>query len=391
MKRLVLFNIVAVIVLFLAVEFATRTISWVSGKGFTLALHELDPFDQRINEIYTWHPSTGFIFNPNVKFTGSHPNQKSNAAISVDKHGFLSEDNTLEFVKEMNEIRIATIGGSTTANINLSFNENWPGTIGHLIQKMFPEKKIRIINAGTPGFDTTQSIANLALRVMPFRPDIVIIYHAYNDLKIIRPGIFKPDYSHVHTKPYGFHKKPNPFIMALHKSMFYVRMRNQVRKFKDSKRTGESTGDEKRLNYIPKEAVTAFENNIKILISIAKSGGASVILSSFATLYDPNQEWPSKDKALANMSSFQRKCLGGLYKFTPGLTVPAIFDGLKRYNKVLHNIAVQEQVGWVDNANLVPHNNQSFIDRVHFSKAGAKIIAENFVPVIKKILTKDME
>jgi lysophospholipase L1-like esterase len=348
MKRLLLFNIVAVIVLLFAIELTTRAVSWVSGKGFTLSLHELDPFDPRIYEIYKWHPFTGFIFNPNVKFAGSHPNQKSKAIVSVDKHGFLSEDNTLGFVKEKNEIRIATIGGSTTANINLPFNENWPGYIGHLIQKMFPEKKISVINAGTPGFDTTQSIGNLALRVMPFRPDIVIIYHAYNDLKAIRPGIFMPDYSHVHTKPYGFHKKPNPFIMALHKSMFYVRMRNQVRKFKDSKRIDESTGDEKRLSYIPTEAITAFENNIRILISIAKSGGASVILSSFATLYDPNQAWPSKDEALANMSDFQKKNFPGLYKFTPGLTIPAIFDGLKRYNKVLHNIAVQEQVGCVN-------------------------------------------
>jgi lysophospholipase L1-like esterase len=51
----------------------------------------------------------------------------------------------------------------------------------------------------------------------------------------------------------------------------------------------------------------------------------------------------------------------------------------------------RSSTGWVDNVKLVPHTNQYFIDRVHFSKAGAKIMAENFVPIIKKILTKDME
>lgn len=388
MKRLVLFNIVAVIVLLFAVELATRTISWISGKGFTLSLHELDAFDPEISKIYKWHPYTGFIFNPNVKFTGSHPNQKAKAKVSVDKHGFLSEDNGLDFEKQENEIRIATIGGSTTANINLTFSENWPGYIGHFIQETFPEKKIRVINAGTPGFDTTQSIGNLALRVMPFKPDIVIIYHAYNDLKAIRPGLFAPDYSHIHTKPYGFHKKPNAFIMALQNSMFYVRMRNQLRKFRERKQLDEFINDDKRLDYIPEDALKTFENHIRTLVSIAKSGDAHVILSSFATLYDSNLEWRSKEKALANMSDFQKKSLVGLYKFTPGLTIPAIFDGLKRYNEVLHDIAAQEQIGWVDNAKLVPHNRQYFIDRVHFSKAGAKVMAENFVPVIEKIITQ---
>jgi lysophospholipase L1-like esterase len=391
MKRLILFNIVAVIVLLFAVEFATRTISWISGKGFTLSLHELDPFHPKINEIYKWHPFTGFTFNPNIKFTGSHPNQKSKASVSVDRHGFLSDGNTLDLEKGKNEIRIATIGGSTTANINLSFYENWPGHLGRLIQEMFPEKKISIINAGTPGFDTTQSIGNLALRVMPFRPDIVIIYHAYNDLKAIRPGIFKPDYSHVHTKPYGFHKKPNAFIRSLQKSMFYVRMHNQLRKLRELKQLKKSINDDKRLNYLPEDAIKTFENHIRTLVSIAKSGESAVILSSFATLYDLNQGWRSKEEALAKMSNFQKRSLMGLYKFTPGLTIPAIFDSLKRYNEVLQRIAVQEQIGWVDNAKLVPHNRQYFIDRVHFSKAGAKIMAENFVPVITKILTKDIE
>lgn len=99
---------------------------------------------------------------------------------------------------------------------------------------------------------------------MPFRPDIVIIYHAYNDLKAIRPDLFKPDYSHIHTKPYGYHKQPNPLIMALHNSMFYVRTSNQIRELKTAKRMAESVGKEKRLSYIPKEAIAAFENNINI-------------------------------------------------------------------------------------------------------------------------------
>ncbi len=88
--------------------------------------------------LYAFHTDRGSD-HPPLMPNVSPKKQKSKATVSVDKHGFLSEDNTLDFVKEKNEIRIATIGGSATANINLPFNENWPGYIGHLVQKMFPD------------------------------------------------------------------------------------------------------------------------------------------------------------------------------------------------------------------------------------------------------------
>lgn len=207
--RTIIYSVITILVLFGSIELTTRTISWLSGNGFTLSLHELDPYNQKIKDLYRWHPFTGFIFQPNIKFLGSHPNQKARAEIFTDKYGFLSGDLGLTYDKPSDEIRIACIGGSTTPNINLEFTKNWPGRLADLIQRHFPEKAIRVINAGTPGFDTSQSIGNLALRVMPFHPDIVIIYHAYNDLKAVRlDKIFKTDYSHIHTAPYGFHKEP---------------------------------------------------------------------------------------------------------------------------------------------------------------------------------------
>jgi len=368
-------------------EITTRSISWFSGNGFTLSLHEVDPSSKKIRDIYKWHPFVGFTFNPYTEFKGSHPNQKQKATIIIDKYGFLAKDDGLQLAKENDEIRIATIGGSTTANLNLSYDQNWPGYLGNLIQREFPNKKIRVINAGIPGFDTAQSIGNLALRVMPFKPDIVIIYHAYNDLKAIRHDIeFKPDYSHIHNKPYGFENQPNWLIKLLSNSMLYIRTRNllseyKLKKLPDSTRTN-------RLSKVPNESLTTFEEHIRILVAIAKSGGASVILSSFATLHDPNLAWDTSNDAIKTLSDFQRSSIGKVYYFIPGLTIPAIFDGLKRYNKILHGIAIREKVEWVDNGNLVPHKDEYFVDRVHFTPLGAKLMAENFAPHVKKILGK---
>ena len=346
LKYYIIGTVAVIICLFGTLELSTRLISWIAGKGFTLSLHEYDPLDRAVTSIYQWHPFTGITFKPEVMFTGSHPYQKGKAKIQIDRYGFLTDGHPLTYKKSQNEIRIATIGSSTTANINLSFEENWPGYLGKLIQKELPKKRVTIINAGVPGFDTAQSIANLALRVMPFEPDIVIIYHLYNDLKAVRNSVsFSPDYSHIHRKPFGFYKQPHFFSRLLNNSMMYVRLRNkELRRIEKRKNLLNQTN---RLTDLPEQALKTFEQHIGILVSVAKAGGAEVILSSFATLHDPHLNYSNKS-AIHQMSLLQKKEIFSILNFTPSLTIEAIFKSFNKYNLVLREVAHQKKTGWVD-------------------------------------------
>ena len=62
--------LISVAVLLLAIEGATRLISWAGGHGFTLALHERDATDEAITDLYRFHPFTGFVFNPRLEIIG---------------------------------------------------------------------------------------------------------------------------------------------------------------------------------------------------------------------------------------------------------------------------------------------------------------------------------
>ncbi len=365
-----------------AAELVTRTVSWASGKGFTLALHELDPYDREITDIYEWHPFTGFVFKTNNVIEGSHRRQQGRSHLLVDRHGFLAMDRGLDVQKPHNEIRIATIGASTTANLNLSFEENWPGRLGALVQQALPDTSVRVINAGVPGFDTAQSIANLALRVIPFRPDVVVIYHGYNDLKAIRPEApFAADYAHIHRRPYGYHDRPPVLVRGLNHSMFYVRLRNRYRELAHATALRDSFREGGRLVEIPLAAEQAFEQHMRTLVAIARAGGASVVLSSFATLHDPEQDY-GEPETLARLTPLQGEELNYLVRFTPGLTLPGVFDGIRRYNAVLQRVAREDGTGWVDNAARIPHTDEYFVDRVHFSRAGAELMAQNLLSVV---------
>lgn len=388
--RNVLFGILAILLFLGTIEGATRTVSWLSGEGFALSLHELEPYDKAVEGIYAWHPFIGITMKPDCSFVAGHPNQKEQSSVFVDKHGFLSKDQSLEYQKKDNEIRIATIGASTTANINLAFDDNWPGRLGTLVQNAMPNNKIRVINAAIPGCDTAQSIGNLALRVMPFRPDVVVIYHGYNDLKAIRSDVqFQPDYAHIHRTPFGHQKKPNVLIRCLNRCMFYVRTRNLYRDLKTKKKIYESVSNASpegiRLTRIPDNAAQTFEQHMRTLIAIAKSEGAIVVIPSFATLHDPHQDYTRRE-IFEQLSDLQKVESRVLMNFIPGLTVEAIFGGINSFNIVLRQIALKEKVVWVDNASMIPHQDRYFVDRVHFTREGADRMARNLFPhIIEKL------
>jgi lysophospholipase L1-like esterase len=390
MIKILKYNLIILALLVVVIELSTRTISWVSGKGFFLGLEELEAWDKSVASLYAWHPFTGFRFSENVAFRGGAPGQINRSSVQTDEHGFLSDGEPLDYLKGENEIRIATIGGSTTANIGLDFDKNWPGRIGELIQQAHPDKKITIINAGTPGFDTSQSIGNLALRVMPFEPDVVIIYHAYNDLKAIGENTsFKPDYSHFHNRPHGYHEQPGIIERLLNESMFYVRMKNRKRaqdeKIAESEVLKALNGEGNRIDVVPAIARQTFDQHMRSMIGIARAGGAEVVLSTFATLHDPNLDY-TKEESFAAQSDFQKNSFFYLLHFTPGLTVNGIFSGINQYNELIAEIANEEKIPLVDAGRLVPHSRTYFIDRVHFSEAGAERMAQSFYPAVEMVL-----
>jgi hypothetical protein len=66
LKFYVVGSSIVIISLFGTLEVSTRFISWITGKGFTLSLHEYDPLDRALTSIYRWHPFTGITFTPKI-------------------------------------------------------------------------------------------------------------------------------------------------------------------------------------------------------------------------------------------------------------------------------------------------------------------------------------
>lgn len=131
------------------------------------------------------------IGHPFIQFVANNKNKK------VNRLGFTDDEFSTK--KEEGEFRVATLGGSTTTGYSA-----WPNKLEDLLKHHIQSKpsdiprKASVYNFGVGGYTTAHSLVNMALNVIDYKPDLVIIHHNYNDAIPARVKGFRNDYSHYY-------------------------------------------------------------------------------------------------------------------------------------------------------------------------------------------------
>lgn len=103
--------------------------------------------------------------------------------IETNSLGFRGPE--LRVPKPPGTVRIAFLGASTTWCAEVSGNDKvWPHLVAQDLWQAFPNSDVDYINGGVPGYGAKFSQKNLEHRVAPLQPDIVVIYHATNDMSV---------------------------------------------------------------------------------------------------------------------------------------------------------------------------------------------------------------
>ncbi len=88
-----------------------------------------------------------------------------------------------ELRKPEGMLRIVVLGGSAVFDIEAGEGEDWP----HLVERELRSRghaQAEVINAGVPGHASFDSLGRLFTRIWMLEPDVVILYNAWNDLKL---------------------------------------------------------------------------------------------------------------------------------------------------------------------------------------------------------------
>jgi lysophospholipase L1-like esterase len=282
---------------------------------------------------------------------------RSTARINTDSRGLRSPE--LEVPKPDGRVRIAFLGGSSTFCAEVSRDEaTWPHLVWQRLSEAHPELALDYANAGVGGYSVAGSILNLRHRVAELSPDVIVVYHATNDMamdagRLARiQGLAVPDFT-------------RESFLQRWSLAWYLLEKNLVIKNRQAQGTVDSPG---RLVFEPEELAGDFRERLAQLVRACQEVSPTVAVATFSHRVRREQDSAARKEA----------CSSALY-YMPYMSPDGILATFEAYNASIRAVAAETGALLLDGEYEVPGDDEHFVDTVHLTDRGCEVMAERIV------------
>lgn len=101
--------------------------------------------------------------------------------VDVTTNSLGMRDDPTTRTKPPGAFRILSLGESTTFGSKVEQDELYGAVLERCLSERLPERDVEVLNMGTPGWSLVQSYVYLEREGFDLDPDIVMIYHGFND------------------------------------------------------------------------------------------------------------------------------------------------------------------------------------------------------------------
>lgn len=327
-------------------------------------------YPDRDNFFYEPHPFISYVRRRNFRHKDA-PEHSNNFRASFPP----GQARNLAIPKPPGQVRINCLGASETAFFDHNGQRealSYPLALEGVLKEKFPKLNLEVNNLSTAGYTSVEILVEFLLNSFDSQPDIVIIYHGYNDIRaFLTPG-FSPDYSHFRRNFAAEYERMRivnriPFIpLNFYNFLLWDLIPNRLMgtDVHYAVTKGKMDIDAKLVG------LNTYQRNIEHIINICKANGIQVILSTFCHFFDENS------RADPERLKWERK----------------VREVVTRENEVMRNLARTHGLPLVDNFNLIPQDKKFFRDKIHFTLEGMQQMAINLAePIIKLIHRKAVD
>ncbi len=256
-----------------------------------------------------------------------------------DSDGFVEPS----FVNENPDLQIFFLGGSTTECEYVDAELRFP----YLVGKILREKtglKINSDNAARSGNNSLHSINILINKLLPYKPNMVIMMHNVNDLSAL---FYEGSY-------WNKNKTIAPISCA-------IKDRDSQRKL--SSQWVDSTWQNKLIadKNEQEKLLKLFKENLKIFIAINKAKNIAPVLMT-----QPNRIERDPKFTLERGAEMDR-----VYK-----------ELYIRFNQIIRQTAREENILLIDLAQKIPSEKKYIYDSVHLNNAGSALVADEITKIL---------
>jgi hypothetical protein len=268
------------------------------------------------------------------------------------------------FEKPPGTVRIVVFGGSTSVNkrVHSSSGLHYPLELQRLLNARRSDQPVEVISVANEAYTSAHALIILALDVLSWQPDLVVLSHNFNDLTASYFPDFVPDYSHKFSHDYYM---PGPSELLWKRSRLYRFIDARLRKLARYPVRRGSYGDAP-----PALGAAVFRRNLESFVTLAHANGVAVVLGSQPLARVSADEF---DADLAN-KPYNRE-----------LVYPTHAQFLRHhagFNAIIAAVARRHGALFVDNARAFGDERALFSDFLHYSHAGVERLADNYARAI---------
>ena len=348
--------LIALLLPFVAVEVWIRQVKMPS---------DLDFYTGRENRA----SESDYAFTDAFSAYAPMPSTELIAGKTVNAHGFMGTPE-LEREKPEGVVRIAFLGGSSTAGmgIDLRDTQTWPWKVAETLGALdLGDASVDFLNASLGGYTTFESLGRLWSRVRFFDPDVVVLYHGWNELyyftprrvesihrwRMLRDGdwtLQRTDNPHARFEPWAI----DPFIGW---SQLLVKLRLRLGRQRTGEQSAEAPVKALATDYDPR-APEIFRDNLRLIRSTCESLGMELFVVKQATLL-----------AADNSDADRARCQVAYHGFDA--------EAHLRAYAALHQVVDEEIASErIIDGSVLDGRSDLFHDHVHPTSAGTTALAE---------------
>jgi len=268
-----------------------------------------------------------------------------------------------------NRTSIVCFGASETFGLYESEGNEYPRELERELNKRAGQNRFQVVNAAYPG----QSAATATLRIPEIasviHPRVAVIYATPADY-IWLPYLAYSRGAQADSEDTGFELRIKERVRTLLKSMLPEVVQTRLRE-----REIEAEAEQfPVMQKLPEENIRRYRDDVAQLVAAARKYGAVPVIVTHANAVGSD---PSKvDRAL----------LVSWRKFYPMLAEQGFVDMELRMNQALRDLGAAEHVTVIDAARVIPPDPRYFADFVHFTDAGAALMAKTVASGLEPVL-----
>ncbi len=299
----------------------------------------------------------------------------------TDSEGFIEP----ALIHQHPDLTLVFLGGSTTACYYVDEDKRFPALVGRLLEKD-TKLKVNSCNSGVGGNFSLHSLDILLNKVIPLKPDLVIMMHNINDLAVLMyaKSYWSKDFKKGHTSP----------IVELHPKIIdtrllvdylipnlYLELKSMEKWLRHTLRPKKAASQEDELRDFRGKKITLDQNflvqefkmNEQLFINICRARNITPVLMTMENRLKENP-----DPLIMQLTKPLEKDQGISYQ-----EYKEIFD---RFNQAIREVGAANRVLVIDLARKVPQEKEYIYDLVHFTTRGSELAAR----VIKEALQQQL-